>query len=189
MKSDVMKNLLRVAAAALVIACLWTVTDKLFSAANTDETALENVELLPAGSIPENKSGQSLPAAVRNFEINLRYDDGSEIIRHYDVRGKGENSNIYGYVQIWKTEQSLEHYLKISREYMSANVFGFREEIRKTNGTTWQKWDYIVNDIAVSQGFYEKDSQITICSLCVPYQEKTYAFDKIFLELVESVIA
>ena len=188
MKSDVMKIVLRVAAAILVVACIWTVMDKLFPVANANDTGLETLTILPAGSVSENKSGQSFPVAVRNFEINLRFDHGTEIIKHYDVRGKAENSNIYGYVQIWKTEQGLKHYLKISREYMSANVFGFREETIKINGTTWQKWDYIVNDIAVSQGFYEEKGRITICNLCVPYQEKTYAFDKIFLELLESVI-
>ncbi len=189
MKNDVVKIVLRATAAVLVVACIWTITDKLFSAANAQEDVPGVLEILPAGSIAENKNGQSLPAAVRNFEINLRYDNGTEIIRHYDVHGKEENSNIYGYVQVWKAEQGLEHYLKISREYMSATVFGFREEIVKLNGVSWQKWDYIVNDIAVSQGFYEEDGRITICSLCVPYQEKTYAFDKIFLELLESVIA
>lgn len=188
MKSDVLKLILRSAAAVLVVICIWVVTDRLFSAARAEEE-LDSVEILPAGSVAENYNGISLPTAVRNFEINLRYDDGSEILKHSDVRGKGEHSHIYGYVQVWKAEQGLEHYLKISREYMSANVFGFREETVKINGTTWRKWEYIVNDIAVSQGFYEKNGQITICCLCVPYQERTYSFDKIFLELLESVIA
>lgn len=66
-----------------------------------------------------------MPATVRNFEITLREDYGTEIVKHYDIRGRDAYQNIYGYMQVWKTEQSLEHYLKISREYMSANVFGF----------------------------------------------------------------
>ncbi|MBS5570088.1 MAG: hypothetical protein KHX22_02255 [Clostridiales bacterium] len=188
-KREGLKIILRIAAAALAVACIWAVTDKLFSAANETERILERIEILPAGSVAENKDGQSLPAAVRNFEITLREDYGTEIVKHYDIRGRDAYQNIYGYMQVWKTEQSLEHYLKISREYMSANVFGFREETVRVNGVSWQRWDYIVNDIAVSQGFTEKEGQITLCSLCVPYQERTAAFDKIFLELLESVVA
>ena len=78
--------------------------------------------------------------------------------------------------------------MKISKEYMSANVFGFREGTITVNQKTWYKWDYIVADMAVSQGFYEQNGKIYLCSLCVPYQEKTYAFDKMFIELLESVI-
>ena len=138
-----------------------------------------------AASGDSGSYGMTVPAAVRNFEMNLRYENGSEIVKHYDVRGKGENAGVYGYVQVWKTDQSLEHYLKISREY----VYGFREEDIKINGQVWKKWEYIVNDTAAAQGFYEKNGEITIVSLCVPYREKTYAFDKMFSELIESVIA
>ena len=71
---------------------------------------------------------------------------------------------------------------------MSANVFAFREGEVKVNGIIWKKWDYIVNSVAVSQGFFEKKGKIYLCSMCVPYQEKTYEFDRIFLELLESAI-
>lgn len=189
MKRDVMKNVLRVLVSVLVIGCIWTVTDKIFLTANTEEKITERLDLLPAGSVIENRSGEAMPAVVRNLEIRLRYDGGNEMIKHYDVQGKGQNSNIYGYVQIWKTQQSLAHYLKTSREYMSANVFGFREETLKMNGITWQLWHYIVNDVSVAQAFSEQDGRITMCSLCVPYQEQTYEFEKILKELLESVIA
>lgn len=191
---------LRVLTAGLALVLIWICADKLhFTPKNASEyisgAAEEGYSDLLALSVSSvyitETTGldMSIPAAVRSFEMNLRYDGGSEIIRHYDVRGKDENSSIYGYVQIWKAGQGLSHYLKISREYMSANVFGFREEDIKVNGRVWKKWEYIVNDIAVAQGFYEENGQIIICSLCVPYREKTYDFDKIFSELIESVIA
>lgn len=189
MKSDVIKNVLRVILAILVIVCIWTVTDKIFSAVNAGDNIEAKVDILPEGSVCNTSGDDIIPAVVRNFEINLRYDNGTEIIKHYDVRGKNPNDNIYGYVQIWKAEQGLDHYLKISKEYMSANVHGFREGTLKTGGVTWITWEYIVNDIAVSQAFNEKDGLITICNLCVPYQEKTYEFGKIFTELLESIVA
>ena len=122
MKRDVMKNVLRVLVSVFVIGCIWTVTDKIFLTANTEEKITERLDLLPAGSVIENRSGEAMPAAVRNLEIRLRYDGGNEMIKHYDVQGKGQNSNIYGYVQIWKTQQSLAHYLKTSREIGRAHV-------------------------------------------------------------------
>lgn len=152
------------------------------------DNLLSEAENSSSGSIEICKEGISVPAAVRNIEMHLSHADETEMLKHYDVKGKDKNNNIYGYVQIWKSKQSLAHYLKISKEYMSANVFGLREGKITINGIVWQKWEYIVNDIWVSQGFYEKDNKIYLCSLCVPYQEKTYAFDAIFVELLEDVI-
>ena len=192
MKNDVVKNVLRVIVAILAVVCIWTATDKIFSAVNANENIDDLLEILPAGKISAattNDGRAYVPSAAKNFEMNLRFDNGNEIVKHYDVRGKDENRNIYGYVQVWDTDQTLEHYLKISREYMSANVYGFRESTIKVKGLSCRKWEYIVEDIAVTQAFYEKDGLITICNLCVPYQEKTYTFDKIFIELLESVIA
>lgn len=187
-KYTVKDIVLRVFAAALAVILIWMLADKLnFTAGSAPDESLA-VSVSSVYITEETNSDMSVPAAVRSFEMNLRYDGGNEIIRHYDVKGKGENSNIYGYVQVWKAGQGLAHYLKISREYMSANVFGFREEDIKINGAVWKKWEYIVNDIAVAQGFYEKNGEITICSLCVPYREKTYAFDRIFSEIIEGIV-
>lgn len=175
-----MKNkalLIRITAFALIAVSLFFISDNLFSSAEEKEKSIE----------VSDKSGD-VPAVVRNFEMNLQHTDNTKMLKHYDVKGKGKNGNIFGYVQIWESEQSLSHYMKISKEYMSANVFGFREGKITIKNKTWHKWDYIVSDMAVSQGFYEQDGKIYLCSLCVPYQEKTYAFDKIFVELIESVI-
>lgn len=176
-----LKIIIRVMAVITVTACIWIVTDKILPVADFESTAV-NIEILPAGV------AEYLPAAVRNFELNLKQSENTEMLKHYDVRGKGNFSKIYGYVQIWKSEQSLKHYLNISKEYMSANVFGFREEDIKTNGISWKKWEYIVNGISVLQGFREENGTITMCSLCVPYQERSYAFDKLFLEVLQNVI-
>ena len=176
MKNKKIKILVGILFFFLSFAMLFFLSDKLFLSASSKETSIEVCE-----------EGRIFPAAVRNFEMNLQYSDGAEMLKHYDVKGKGSNSNIFGYVQIWESEQSLSHYLKISKEYMSANVFGFYEGDLTINGVTWRKWDYIVNGVAVSQGFYEKEGKIYLCSLCVPYKEKTYSFDKIFVELLESV--
>lgn len=188
-KREGMKIILRIAAAALAVACIWAVTDKLFSAANETERILERIEILPAGSVGENKDGQSLPAAVRNFEMTLREDYGTEIVKHYDIRGRDAYQNIYGYMQVWKTEQSLEHYLKISREYMSANVFWLSRGNRQNQRRFLAAMGLYCKRHRRLAGLHRKDGQITLCSLCVPYQERTAAFDKIFLELLESVIA
>lgn len=187
-KREGLKIILRIAAAALAVACIWAVTDKLFSAPMKRNAFWNGLRFYRRKQSPKIKT-DNLAGCRTDFEITLREDYGTEIVKHYDIRGRDAYQNIYGYMQVWKTEQSLEHYLKISREYMSANVFGFREETVRVNGVSWQRWDYIVNDIAVSQGFTEKEGQITLCSLCVPYQERTAAFDKIFLELLESVVA
>lgn len=168
---------LRIMAIVLVAASVIIISDNLFSNAGEKETSIE----------VSDKSG-AVPAAVRNFEMNLQQTDNAKMLKHYDVKGKGNNDNIFGYVQIWESEQSLAHYMKISKEYMSANVFGFKEGSITIKGNLWKKWDYIVDSMAVSQGFFEKNGKIYLCSLCVPYQEKTYAFDKIFTELLESVV-
>ena len=189
MKNSFVKIILRTTAVIFVTACIWIVTDKMFPEADSKDSVTVNLEIFPAGTVAENKSGDSMPTAVRNFEINIRQSENAEILKHFDVQGKGEYSNMYGYVQIWKSDQSLAHYLKISKEYMSSNVFGFREEEIKIDNITWKKWDYIVKGISVLQGFREQNGEITLCSLCVSYQERTYAFDKIFLELLQSVAA
>lgn len=175
-----MKNkvwLIRITVIFFAAVSLICISDNLFSNAGEKEKSLE---------VSEKSS--AVPAAVRNFEMNLQHTDNTKRLKHYDVKGKGKNGNVFGYVQIWESEQSLSHYMKISKEYMSANVFGFREGTITVNQKTWYKWDYIVADMAVSQGFYEQNGKIYLCSLCVPYQEKTYAFDKMFIELLESVI-
>lgn len=59
-KKGKLENILRIAAAALAVACIWAVTDKLFSAANETERILERIEILPAGSVAENKDGTIL---------------------------------------------------------------------------------------------------------------------------------
>ena len=187
-KYTVRDVLLRAGVTVLALILIWILADKLNFSASEEYRDLPALSVSSVSITEETSSDMSIPAAVRSFEMNLRYDGGNEIIRHYDVKGKDENSNIYGYVQVWKAGQGLAHYLKISREYMSANVFGFREEDIKINGAVWKKWEYIVNDIAVAQGFYEKNGEITICSLCVPYREKTYAFDRIFSEIIESIV-
>ncbi|MBE7059009.1 MAG: hypothetical protein E7387_07955 [Ruminococcaceae bacterium] len=178
MKSRKFKFVIRLTAVLLSAIAVFLISDSIFSSANDRETS----------SIEVCKTGVVVPAAVRNFEMNLKDSGGAEQLKHYDIKGKGENSNIFGYVQIWESENSLAHYLKISKEYMSSNVFGFHEGEITVNGITWKKWEYIVNSIAVAQGFYEKDNKIYFCSLCVPYKEKNYAFDKIFIELLESVV-
>lgn len=161
----------------LVVATVIFIGDKLFTKVDMTETSIEVY-----------KASMDIPTAVKNFEMNLKSSDSAEMLKHYDVKGKGSNSNIFGYVQIWQSDQPLAHYMKISKEYMSANVFAFREGEVKVNGIIWKKWDYIVNSVAVSQGFFEKKGKIYLCSMCVPYQEKTYEFDRIFLELLESAI-
>ena len=175
-----MKNkvlFIRITALFFVAVSVIFISDNLFSSAGEKEMSIE----------VSDKSA-TVPAAVRNFEMNLQHTDNAKMLKHYDVKGKGENGNIYGYVQIWESDQSLSHYMKISKEYMSANVFGFREGTITMKDKKWHKWDYIVADTAVSQGFYEQNGKIYLCTLCVPYQEKTYAFDKIFTELLESVV-
>lgn len=177
MESKKSKLIVRIMAVFLAAVAVFIISNNLFSSANDKET---NIEVYKADVV--------VPAAVRNFEMNLTHSADAERLKHYAVKGKGANSNIFGYVQIWESENSLAHYLKISKEYMSSNVFGFREGEINVNGITWRKWEYIVNAVAVSQGFYEKDNKIYFCSLCVPYKEKNYAFDKIFIELLESVV-
>ena len=177
MKSKKLKFTIRLTAILLAAITIFFVSDSLFSSANDKETSIE-----------VSKTGVAVPAAVRNFEMNLKDLGGAERLKHYDVKGKGENSNIFGYVQVWESEKTLAHYLKISKEYMSTNVFGFREGEITVNGIKWKKWEYIVNGISVSQGFYANGNKIYFCSLCVPYKEKNYAFDKIFVELLESVV-
>lgn len=175
-----MKNkvlFIRITALIFVAVSVIFISDNLFSSAGEKEMSIE----------VSDKSA-TVPAAVRNFEMNLQHTDNAKMLKHYDVKGKGENGNIFGYVQIWESDQSLSHYMKISKEYMSANVFGFREGTITMKDKKWHKWDYIVADTAVSQGFYEQNDKIYLCTLCVPYQEKTYAFDKIFTELLESVV-
>lgn len=175
-----MKNkvlFIRITALIFVAVSVIFISDNLFSSAGEKEMSIE----------VSDKSA-TVPAAVRNFEMNLQHTDNAKMLKHYDVKGKGENGNIFGYVQIWESDQSLSHYMKISKEYMSANVFGFREGTITMKDKKWHKWDYIVADTAVSQGFYEQNGKIYLCTLCVPYQEKTYAFDKIFTELLESVV-
>lgn len=170
-------SFIRIAVIILLVVSVIIISDNLFSRADEKKTSIE---------ICENSG--DIPAAVRNFEMNLQQTDSAKMLKHYDIKGKGKNSNVFGYVQIWESDQSLSHYMKISKEYMSANVFGFHEGTITVKGIKWQKWDYIVDSIAVSQGFYEKDGKIYLCSLCVPYQEKTYNFDKIFTELLETVL-
>lgn len=177
MKRRKSKFLIRLTAILLAAIAVFLVSNSLFSSADDKEKSIEVC-----------KTGVAVPAAVRNFEMNLKDSGGAERLKHYDIKGKGENSNIFGYVQIWESENSLAHYLKISKEYMSSNVFGFREGEITVNGITWKKWEYIVNSVAVAQGFYEKNNKIYFCSLCVPYKEKNYTFDKIFIELLESVV-
>lgn len=175
-----MKNkvlFIRITALIFVAVSVIFISDNLFSSAGEKEMSIE-----------VSDKSTTVPAAVRNFEMNLQHTDNAKMLKHYDVKGKGENGNIFGYVQIWESDQSLSHYMKISKEYMSANVFGFREGTITMKDKKWHKWDYIVADTAVSQGFYEQNGKIYLCTLCVPYQEKTYAFDKIFTELLESVV-
>lgn len=173
------KRILFIAVLVLALGSLLVLSDNLFMSATEDKNT--NIEVY-------TQSGD-IPAAVRNFEMNLKHSDNAQMLEHYDIRGKGKYNNIFGYVQIWKTDDSLEHYMKISKEYMSMNVFGFCEGEIKVNGKKWKKWEYIVNSTAVSQGFYEKDGKIYLCGICVPYQEKTIAFDKIFAELLGTVIS
>jgi len=177
MQNNKRKFIVHATAVLLAFLVVFLISNSLFSSANDKETSIEVCD-----------SAVVVPAAVQNFEMNLQHSGGAERLEHYDIKGKGENSNIFGYVQIWKSENSLAHYLEISKEYMSENVFGFREGEINVKGITWRKWEYIVNGVSVSQGFYEKDSKIYFCSLCVPYKEKNYAFDKIFIELLESVV-
>ena len=87
---------------------LFFLSDNLFLSASSKDSSIEVCE-----------EGYAVPAAVRNFEMNLQYSDSAEMLKHYEVKGKGSNSNIFGYVQIWESEQPLSHYLKISKEYMS----------------------------------------------------------------------
>ena len=65
MKSDVMKIVLRVAAAILVVACIWTVMDKLFPVANANDTGLETLTILPAGGGSEKKKGKNMGGGTK----------------------------------------------------------------------------------------------------------------------------
>ncbi len=182
-RKRIMKIMLYISILAISI-LLWSVTDNIFSLAESKKQTTDSdiVEILAAGSIEKENI---IPTTVKDFEKNFSFSDSAEKLEHYDVRGKNKNSNVYGYVQIWESKQSLEQYLSISKEYMSSNVYGFYESDITINGIKWKKWDYIVNSIAVSQGFLEYDGKIYFCCLCVPYKEKTYSFDKIFIELLE----
>ena len=150
-----------------------------FSAKSKDNT--RSVVTVEAGSLNEK-----IPAVARNFEKKLEYGRGNEMLKHYEIKGKGENDNLYGYVQIWETNDSLEHYLNLSKEYMSMNAYGFSETDVNIDGVKWRKWEYIINGISAAQAFCKIDDKIYMCSLFVSYQERTYAFDKIFTELMKS---
>ena len=139
------------------------------------------VETVNFGTIENN-----IPAIARDFEKKLKYSQKSEMLEHYEVKGKGANDNLYGYVQIWKTQEPLEHYLNLSKEYMSLNAYGFTEMDVTINSIKWRKWEYIINGISAAQAFCKIDDKIYMCSLFVSYQERTYAFDKIFTELMKS---
>ena len=155
-----------------------------------DGTTLDSGDVCPPSISGGTNNGDAIWDKLIKKHENIvlvlsGHDPCDSIILAQD---KGENGNIFGYVQIWESDQSLSHYMKISKEYMSANVFGFREGTITMKDKKWHKWDYIVADTAVSQGFYEQNGKIYLCTLCVPYQEKTYAFDKVFTELLESVV-
>ena len=105
MKNKKLKIIIRLTAILLAVVAVFFVSNSLFSSANNKETSIEVCE-----------TSVAVPAAVKNFEMNLKDSGGAERIKHYDIKGKGENSNIFGYVQIWESENSLGHYLKISKE-------------------------------------------------------------------------
>lgn len=165
----------------IIIFSVFMITDKIFSMSQKENVGYE-VKALDKGD-----ASNVIPTVSEYFEKQLKYKDENKMIEHYDVKGIKDNKNIYGYVQIWKSEDSLNEYLKICREYMSYNAFGFSEIDIRINNIVWKKWEYIVDSIFVAQGFCEQNGRIYLCSIFVPYQEKTNDFDKFFLDLLQDV--
>lgn len=177
----ILKKIVKYAIIIVALILIFNIINSVFLTArckNIDDF----VETMESGTIENN-----VPVIVREFEKKLEYSNKSEILEHYEVRGKGEDDNLYGYVQVWKTQEPLEHYLNLCKEYMSLNVYGFTETDVTVNSIKWRKWEYIVNGISAAQAFCKIGDKIYMCSLFVSYQERTYAFDKIFIELMESI--
>ena len=74
MKNKKIKILVGILFFFLSFAMLFLLSDKLFLSASSKETSIEVCE-----------EGRIVPAAVRNFEMNLQYSDGAEMLKHYDV--------------------------------------------------------------------------------------------------------
>lgn len=103
---------------------------------------------------------------IPDTNMTLRRFEDSEIKYHLDIAGTNKYNGICGFVQIVSINRPLEEYLKLSREFLSTNVFNLCEKSSLWNEKEGTQWTYRTGKSYIRQEFYPlADCEIIIFSL------------------------
>ena len=140
----------------------------------------------------------SLPAAVYlspDENLQFSYADlfhastpllsDSELEYHVDLLT--DRTDIHGYVEVWKYEQSLSVFLEQAETAFSATVNHFQESF-PDNTDKKRIWEYnIAQDIHAKQYFSQQNDHILVVSLFAPNSLWTEKYNAIFNEITSSI--
>ena len=149
-------------------------------------------------TVINQKVSLSLPAAVYlspDENLEFSYADlfhtstpllsGGEVEYHIDLLT--DRTDIHGYVEVWKYQDSLSVFLEQAKASFSATVNHFQETFLDD---TYEKriWEYdIAQDIHVKQYFSQQADHILVVSLFVPRSLWSEKYNNIFNEITSSI--